>query len=63
MRLLPITQPILREAVRLPATTKWRTPDGLHVATANQAGCGQFVTNDVAFRGNLPLPLVVWMIC
>ena len=32
MRLLPITQPILREAARLRATTKLRTPDALHAA-------------------------------
>src|SRR5262245_23902106 len=29
MRLLPITQPILREAARLRATTRLRTPDAL----------------------------------
>jgi predicted nucleic acid-binding protein len=34
MRLLPITQAILREAARLRATTKLRTPDALHAATA-----------------------------
>ena len=59
MRLLPITQPILREAARLRATTKLRTPDALHAATALQAGCVLFVTNDVGFRGVASLPLVV----
>ena len=39
MRLLPITQAILREAARLRATTKLRTPDALHLATARHAGC------------------------
>ena len=51
LRLLPITQPILREAARLRATTKLRTPDALHAATAMNAGCALFVTNDIAFRG------------
>src|SRR5437867_11777790 len=37
IRLPSITQPILREAARLRATTKLRTPDALHAATAIQA--------------------------
>jgi predicted nucleic acid-binding protein len=49
-RLLPITQPVLREAARLRATTKLKTPDALHAATAMLAGCALFVTNDVGFR-------------
>lgn len=59
MRLLPITQAILREAARLRATTKLRTPDALHAGTAQQAGCVLFVTNDVGFRGTVSLPLVI----
>ncbi len=59
MRLLPITQPILREAARLRATTKLKTPDALHAATALNAVCALFVTNDVSFRGVGGLPLVV----
>ena len=59
MRLLPITQPILREAARLRSTTKLKTPDALHAATAAQAGCVLFVTNDVGFRGVAGLPLVI----
>jgi predicted nucleic acid-binding protein len=59
MRLIPITQVILREAARLRATTKLRTPDALHAATAQQAGCALFVTNDVGFRGLTSLPLVI----
>src|SRR5712692_7955799 len=58
-RLLPITQPILREAARLRATTKLKTPDALHLATATHAGCVLFVTNDVGFRGVTSLPLVI----
>jgi predicted nucleic acid-binding protein len=59
MRLLPITQAILREAARLRATTRLKTPDALHAATARQAGCVLFVTNDAAFRGLGGLPVVI----
>ena len=59
MRLLPISQPILREAASLRATTKLRTPDALHAATASHAGCVLFVTNDFGFRGVANLPLVI----
>ena len=59
LRLLPITQPILREAARLRAATKLKTPDALHAATAMNAGCALFVTNDAGFRGVAGLPLVI----
>lgn len=59
LRLLPITQPILRRAAQLRATTKLKTPDALHAATAQDAGCALFVTNDVGFRVVAGLPLVV----
>jgi predicted nucleic acid-binding protein len=59
MRLLPITQLILRRAAQLRATTKLKTPDALHAATALVAGCALFVTNDVGFRVVAGLPLVV----
>jgi predicted nucleic acid-binding protein len=59
MRLIPITQPILREAAQLRATTKLRTPDALHAATAQQTGCVLFVTNDAGFRGLASLPVVI----
>jgi len=59
VRLLPITQPILREAAQLRATTRLKTPDALHAATARQAGCVLFVTNDPDFRGVASLPLVI----
>jgi predicted nucleic acid-binding protein len=57
--LIPITKPILREAARLRATTKLKTPDALHAATALEAGCVLFVTNDAGFRGVAGLPLVI----
>jgi predicted nucleic acid-binding protein len=59
MRLLPITQAILREAARLRATTRLKTPDALHAATALDAGCVLFVTNDAGFRSVASLPLVI----
>ena len=59
MRLVPISHAILREAARLRATTRLKTPDALHAATARLAGCALFVTNDVGFRGIAGLPLVV----
>jgi len=58
-RLLPMTQPILREAARLRATTKLRSVDALHLATAQLAGCALFVTNDVAFRGAAAIAVVI----
>lgn len=58
-RLLPITQLILREAARVRATTKLRTPDALHVATSQQAGCVLFVSNDVGYRSVPGLPVVI----
>jgi predicted nucleic acid-binding protein len=58
LRLLPVTQPVLREAARLRATTRLTTPDALHAATAQQAGCVLFVTNDTGFRG-VSLPVVI----
>ncbi len=59
MRLLPITQAILREAAQLRATTKLKTLDALHAATAQEASCVLFVTNDVGFRGAVSLSLVI----
>ncbi len=59
MRLMPITQTILRQAAQLRATTKLRTPDALHAATALDARCALFVSNDVDFRSVPGLPLVI----
>ena len=58
-RLLPITHAVLREAAHLRATTKLKTPDAIHAATARQAGCTLFVTNDAAFRGLAGVPAAV----
>ena len=58
-RLLPITQTVLREAARLRATTRLKTPDALHAATAQLAGCVLFVKNDAGFCGASSIPLVI----
>ena len=58
-RLLPITHPVLREAAQLRATTRLKTPDALHAATAQQVGCALFITNDFNFRGVVNCPLVI----
>jgi predicted nucleic acid-binding protein len=58
-RLLPITHTILRDAARLRATTKLKTPDALHLATALLAGCALFVTNDAGLRGAATIPIVI----
>jgi predicted nucleic acid-binding protein len=51
VRLLPITQPILRQAAHLRATVSGlRTPDALHAATAMLANCTLLLTNDNGFR-------------
>jgi predicted nucleic acid-binding protein len=49
MRLFPITHAILRAAARLRATTKLKAPDAIH-ATAADARCVLFITNDAGFR-------------
>ncbi len=59
VRLLPISHSVLREAARLRATVKLRTPDALHAATSQDAGCVLFVSNDFGFRSVPGLPLVL----
>ena len=41
------------------ATTKLKTPDAIHAATAMNAGCVFFVTNDTDFRGTLSIPVII----
>ena len=59
MQLIPLSQTILREAARLRATTNLRTPDALHAATAMNAGCTLFLTNDKEFRRITHLSVVI----
>jgi predicted nucleic acid-binding protein len=60
MRLLAITQEVLREAARLRAGIRaLRTPDALHAAPALLSGCALFLTNDDGYRRIPGLPLAV----
>lgn len=45
-----VSPEIAEKAAHLRAQYKLRTPDALHVATAIQAGCDAFLTNDSGIR-------------
>lgn len=58
--LLPVSLAILRSAAHLrAAVTKLRTPDAIHAASAQAAGCSVFLTNDFAFRAVPGLPVTI----
>ncbi len=59
MRLIPISQSILRQAANLRATSNLKTPDAIHTATALSVSCNQFITNDKGFRNVPGLPVVI----
>jgi predicted nucleic acid-binding protein len=60
LRLVPISEDVLREAARLRASVSGlRAPDAIHAATALLNGCTLFVTNDVGFRRVPGLPLAI----
>ena len=59
VRLRPVTADILRQAARIRADARLRTPDAIHAATASAAGCVQFLTNDDDYRKLASLPVVV----
>jgi predicted nucleic acid-binding protein len=59
VRLAPVSRAILEQAARLRASTGLKTPDAVHAATALDAGCTLFVTNDAAFRRVTGLNVVV----
>lgn len=46
VHLIDITRDQLRNAARLRAATRVKTPDALHLAAAISAGCRAFITND-----------------
>lgn len=59
MRLIPISQSILRQAANIRATTNIKTPDAIHTATALSVRCNQFITNDRGFRNITGLPVII----
>ncbi len=59
MQLIPVTLSLFRDAANLRATTNLKTPDAIHMATAIDAGCTIFLTNDNGFRNVTNLPVVI----
>jgi len=59
IRLIPISQSLLKQAANLRATTNLKTPDAIHAATALSVNCSQFITNDKGFRNILGLPIAI----
>lgn len=57
--LLDASHAVFEDAARLRAETGLATPDALHAATALQAECTLFVTNDNRFRRVEGLPVAV----
>jgi len=49
-RLIPLQESTAVEAANFRAHYNLRTPDALHIATALEAGCEAFLTNDHALR-------------
>lgn len=50
----PLTSAVLDRATEIRATYKFKTPDAIHLASAVEAGCTVFLTNDhrlAAFKG------------
>jgi predicted nucleic acid-binding protein len=59
IQLIAINEPILKLAAQLRATTKLKSPDSIHAATALSQECTMFLTNDTGFRNIPRLPVVV----
>lgn len=59
LRLFPISQAILRDAANLRATTRLKTPDAIHAATALRENCTLFLTNDREFCTVAELPVTI----
>ena len=57
--LVPTTRTLWEDTARLRAATGLKVPDALHAATAVQAGCTLFITNDNDFRRVQDLPVIV----
>jgi predicted nucleic acid-binding protein len=59
VKMAPIDRTVLRRAISLRAHRGLKTPDAIHAATALEAGCTLFVTNDPHFRRGPGLIVVV----
>ncbi|MCY4392966.1 MAG: type II toxin-antitoxin system VapC family toxin [Chloroflexi bacterium] len=59
VQVVPATRRLWEETARLRAATGLKTPDALHAATALQAECALFITNDADFRRVEGLPVTI----
>jgi predicted nucleic acid-binding protein len=59
IQLTAIDKTILNTAAKLRATNNLKTPDAIHAATALNAGCTLFLTNDAGLRTVPGLSVVV----
>lgn len=59
VRLIPTTLALWEQAAEIRATTRLKTPDSLHAASAINAKCNLFITNDSDFRRVPDLPVEV----
>jgi predicted nucleic acid-binding protein len=57
--LVPVNLTLWEDAARIRASTRMKTPDALHAATALATACELFVTNDSGFRRIQGLPVAV----
>jgi uncharacterized protein len=44
--IITLARPIFDRAIQIRAHTRFKAPDALHLASAVEAGCGVFLTND-----------------
>jgi predicted nucleic acid-binding protein len=57
--MFPVSLAIADSAARLRARYNLRTPDALHVATAINAGCQAFLTNDNTLKRVTELSILI----
>ena len=59
LELHPISLSIFKDAAKLRAGSGLKTPDAIHAATSQLAGCSEFITNDLDFRKVSDLKVVI----
>ena len=57
--MVPFTRAVYDRAVQIRASTKFKTPDALHLAAAVEAGCDAFLTNDQQLKQFTGIPVEV----